>query len=152
MTVSVAIHWFDQDRFLAEAHRVLRQGHWLMIYQNGFSGRMIENPAYEKWNREHYVVRYPTPPRNGRPLSDDLIRANGFQPGGSESYTNDVIFTPPQLVAYLLTQSNVIAAVEQGREPIEDVARWITQEVSPFFSERAATFPFGGSIRYLRRN
>ena len=69
-----------------------------------------------------------------------------------ENYGNEVRFTPPQLISYLLTQSNVIAAVEQGREAIEDVARWLLQSVSPLFLAPTGTFRFGGSIRYLRRN
>ncbi len=34
-TVALAFHWFQQDRFLPEAHRVLRAGGWLGIVRIG---------------------------------------------------------------------------------------------------------------------
>ena len=60
--------------------------------------------------------------------------------------------TAEQLTGYLLTQTNVIAAVESGETPLADAAAWIMHGVTPFFSDKPRTFTFGGSIWYLRRN
>lgn len=53
--------------------------------------------------------------------------------------------------AYLTTQSNVIAAVEQGSESIEAVYQWLAAELSPFFTAESATFAFGGYVWYLQK-
>ncbi len=51
LTVALAFHWFERERFLAEARRVLRPEGWLVIYNNGFSGTMRENADFARWNR-----------------------------------------------------------------------------------------------------
>jgi hypothetical protein len=56
-------------------------------------------------------------------------------------------------VDYLVTQSNIIAAVEGQDQEIEDVRQWLTDGVAPFFDDRPeASFLFGGFIWYLRHN
>jgi len=150
MTVSLAFHWFDRPRFLIEARRLLEPEGALVIYGNGFRGCMNENPAFAQWNRESYVTRYPTPPRNNEPFDDEAARKHGFTFLGRETYTNEITFSPEQLAAYLMTQSNVIAAVEQGGETAENAHAWLLDAVAPFFASTTATFPFGGEIWYLR--
>lgn len=66
-------------------------------------------------------------------------------------YENDVDFSVDELAAYLTTQSNVIAAVEQGVEHINDVYAWLIAELTPLFRAAKATFHFGGYIWYLQK-
>lgn len=153
VTCCMGLHWFDRDEFLAEAHRVLKPGAWLVIYLSWFGGEMVGNSAYKTWNDEHYVNRFRTPPRNTMPLTAEDAQRAGFRDAGAESFSNEIVFTPEQLVGYLLTQSNTIAAIEQGGQNIEEVGQWLLDGVRPLFrSRQQATFPFGGSIRYLQRD
>ena len=92
MTVSLAFHWLDRSRFLAEAHRTLRVGGALVIYNNGLFGRMIENPEFDRWNRESYLTRYPTPPRNDQPFADDDAQIHRFVFLARERYANEIRF------------------------------------------------------------
>jgi len=63
-----------------------------------------------------------------------------------------VTFSVETLIDYLVTQSNIIAAVEGGRESIEDVRHWLKGNIAPFFGDRiAASFMFRGPIWYLRK-
>ncbi len=149
MTVSLAFHWFDRGRFLAEARRVLRPEATLVIYSNGFHGRMMENPEFARWNRESYLTRYPTPARHDQPFTDEDAQASGFLFVGRERYTNEISFSPEQLAQYLMTQSNVIAAVEQGSETLSDVHSWLLDNVSPLFPSPQGTFLFGGEIWFI---
>lgn len=149
-TVSSAFHWFDRARFLTEARRVLRPAGWLVIYDNAFRGEMKENPAFGRWFRDRYLARYPSPPRDRRPFGDDDARRHGFRFVGREDYENDVRFSVEELADYLETQSNVIAAVEEGSEGIEEIHGWVVGSLSPLFRVPVATFRFGGHIWYLR--
>jgi hypothetical protein len=49
-----------------------------------------------------------------------------------------------------MTQSNVIAAVEQGSESLPDALSWLLESASPWFPSPMATFIFGGEIWLLQ--
>ena len=49
-----------------------------------------------------------------------------------------------------MTQSNVIAAVEQGSQTLDDVHAWLLDTVSPLFLAPQGTFLFGGEIWFLQ--
>jgi SAM-dependent methyltransferase len=152
MTVGLAFHWFDRHEFLGEAKWVLRPGGWLVIYNDGFVGRMNGNESYGKWHREQYLTRYPAPPRNRRTLAESEASAYGFEPSGSEQFFHEVEFTPDQLVSYLLTQTNVISAVEAGREDLQSVGDWLLDSVELMFSGTRKSFSFWCDLQFFRRS
>jgi SAM-dependent methyltransferase len=152
ISVALAFHWFDQKQFMLEAKRVLRPGGWLVIYNDGFTGRMKCNDDFTKWNLEHYLVRYPTPPRNPQSPENNVdTSAYGFAAPSCDQFVHEIVFTPEQLVSYLLTQTNVIVAVEAGREDYPSVARWLRDCTRPLFAKPAETFLFSCQIHLLRR-
>jgi len=151
ITTSMAFHWFDHKHFLSEAHRVLKTDSWFIPYTNGFYGQMKENESFEEWVKESYAKRYPSPPRNSTPITEELANEFGFSSLHVERFQNEVPFTAEEVAAYLTTQSNVIAAVEQGNETIGEVHRWLVSQIKPFFDSDKATFTFGGIIWYLHK-
>lgn len=151
LTTSLAYHWFDQKLFFAEARRILKDGAWFIISNNGFSGQMKENPEFEQWMMQVYEKHYPTPPRNSTPITPEFAYQHGFSFAHREEYQNEVQFTAEELSAYLITQSNVIAATEQGNEKVEEIYLWLTTRIRPFFRSERATFVFEGYIWYLQK-
>lgn len=149
LTVALAFHWFSREAFLKEANRVLKPGGWLVVYNNWWTGRMIENPAFEEWTRGAYISRYPNPERDRRLPADDATRY-GFEAVDSEKFENEVQYNVEQVVDYLTTQSNIIGAVERGEESLSDVREWLAKEIQPLFPVETATFEFGGTLDYLR--
>ncbi len=150
ITAALALHWFDRSRFLAEARRVLEPSGWLVIYDNGFFGEMKENPKHERWYRANYLVRYPSPPRDKEPLTEDECRNHRLRLVEREIYTNEVSFSAEELAGYLMTQSNVTAAVEDEGESLESVREWLVESVAPMFGKPRGTFRFSGTIEYLQ--
>jgi SAM-dependent methyltransferase len=150
VTVALAFHWLDRDRFLAEARRVLRTSGWLVIHDNFFLGRMKENPKFERWQTEEYLKRYPVPPRDNRPLTPEVAGRHGLLFLKEEWYTNDVTFSSAELSSYLMSATNVLAAVQAGTEDREEIRGWLADSVGPLFPRQRCTFCFGGYIRYLR--
>jgi ubiquinone/menaquinone biosynthesis C-methylase UbiE len=88
VTVGLAFHWFDQRQFVSEARRVLQPGGWLVIYNDRFMGRMTGNDDYQKWYREQYLMRYPSPPRNRQTFADSDALAYGFVPSGFDEFVH----------------------------------------------------------------
>lgn len=153
VTISSAFHWLNQQQFLAEARRVLREGGVLVIYDNYFTAQMQENPAFEARFREAYLARYPSPSRKRAALSAAQAAEAGFALEYETAYENIVSFSLNGLLEYLVTQSNIIAAVEGGQESILEVRAWLRETLLPLWGDPAqnANFVFRGPICCLRR-
>lgn len=150
ISVGSALHWFDQERFLAEVSRVARPETWLVVYDHWFTARMQEHEGFVHWVRDVYLERYPFPSRDRswRP-PDDL---GPWRHTGWERFEHAVAFDIDQLAAYLLTQSNLQTVIERGERPEEELRSWLVSEVSPFFGDdRSARFVFGGFVAGHRR-
>lgn len=151
LTLSQVCHWLDREKFFTEAHRVLRPGGWLVIYDAYFSAMDVDNTDFQTWHRDSYLKRYPSPARSWFALPADDAEALGFQLHKTERLPHSINFTLEQLIDYLITQSNIIAAVEDGAEEIGEVRRWLTESLKPFFVSRdEASFPFSIPVWYLR--
>lgn len=151
MSSALAFHWFDRDQFLRETCRVLSVGGLLLIYNNGFRGIMRENPSFADWGSEVYAKRFPTPPRDSRPFTKAEAIQSGFALITEDSYENEISFTPEELVAYLTTQTNVVAALDRGDDSLESVRQWLLDQVRPFFTNAHATFVFFTRAWYLKK-
>jgi SAM-dependent methyltransferase len=151
VTAGLAFHWFDQPAFLREAARVLKPGGWLAIYTDGFAGEMLENAAFRAWARDVYGSKFPAPPRKAAGVSDELAASGGLTLRGSEQYTHSECMTVEQLTAYLLTQTNVIAAIESGATSLDEAGAWIATGLTPFFQTPHGTFNFRGAVWYLQQ-
>lgn len=154
ITVSSGVHWFDIDRFLAEANRLLNAKSWLVLYENYFIAEMVGNDAFTNWYREAYLSKYPSPPRNNDyPWTNENLSDKGFIPMNEERFTNPVTFNKKQLAQYFTTQSNIIAAVGKKQTTYGQAESWLDTELAPFFGndDTAETLMFGNWIKYLQR-
>lgn len=151
VVTALAFHWFDAAAFLAEAGRVLDGGGWLTIYAGWFLAEMEGDPGFQGWFRSEHLARFPTPPRSRTRVDAGLAAEHGYEWGGQEELRVDVPMRHEALVGYLLTQSNVIAAVEEGSMGLAAAAEVVRAATAPFFGGRPeARFGFGGRLAYLR--
>jgi SAM-dependent methyltransferase len=146
----LAFHWFDQPAFLAEAHRVLRAGGWLALYNHGFTGVMIDDPAYEAWHRNVYYDRFPDPPRNLQTGGEGQWAEAGFAAVHQDIFTNDILLSLDDWAGYLTTQSNVIARLEDGGAHLDEVGAWLKSEGAPFFKGAPRLFRFACRLDLYR--
>jgi ubiquinone/menaquinone biosynthesis C-methylase UbiE len=152
ITMSQVLHWLNRETFFAEARRVLKSDGWIIIYDNYFSAQMPENPEFQNWHKESFLQKYPLPPRNWVSFTAEDTEKEGFNFIKHEWIENKIVFTKEKLAAFLLTISNVIAAVEGGNEKLEDVEIWLDENLKPFFQNSKETaFLFNAPIWYLRR-
>lgn len=150
VTVSSAFYWFDRSRFFSEAARILETGGWLIIYDNAFSGQMIGNPKFSSWIKQEYWLRYPYAPtlNGGTPINHIETTAFGFSLE-EERYQNEWSFTYSELVDYLLSLSNITWAIENQEVSVEEIARWLRQQLKVFFTQEHHQFLFHGPLYYL---
>lgn len=152
ITISQAIHWIDKAKFFAEADRVLTPDALIAAYDNFFQGQMLGNPSFNDWYQNEFLENYPVPPRGRRAFERASENPQDFVLKHEEFNENTLSFSAEELVGYLVTISNVIARVENGSQPIEEVYEWLTASITPFFDEAKKDFTFINPIWYLRRN
>jgi SAM-dependent methyltransferase len=149
VTCSSGVHWFDQERFFAELHRVMQPSGWLALYDHYFLG-MRDVEAFAEWARTLFL-RYPLPPRN--PQVGDPRRGvpDGFELSGADTFDDPIEMTRDRFVDYQLTVSHCVAAVERGT-PRGEVRAWLLDSMIPLFDgSPTRTVEFVGSITCLRR-
>lgn len=154
LTVSQAFHWFERERFLAEALRLLDPTGLLVIYDSFFAGSTVD-PKDEgrlgSWMRENYWRRYPYPPRSSFDFAPGEDLAPGFRCESRDEHQVAMELTRERLVDYLVTQTNVIAAVDECGQDIDVVRGWLLRELAPFFVDSGSRmFVFEGPIWFLR--
>ncbi|CAB1060769.1 hypothetical protein D1BOALGB6SA_5536 [Olavius sp. associated proteobacterium Delta 1] len=151
LTVCGAINWIDRSQFLPEANRILKDNGWVIIYENFITEDMHDNPAYTRWYQEQYLTRYPKPPRDESPLTLSECGSYGFNIINDEPYSNDIIFSLDEYIDFIMTQSNVIVAIDTGKEAAAGVKMWMHTALGPLLPEKKGTFVFRGYIWYLKR-
>jgi ubiquinone/menaquinone biosynthesis C-methylase UbiE len=152
ITVAQAFHWFHHEVFLDETRRLLRAPGWVLIYTSWFTGKIKDEPAFSDWFKGEYLKRYPIPPRNRNPVTEELARRHGLIFRGEEEFSNEVGMSIDRFSDFQLSTTNVIAAVEQRKGSYDDAGRWIQSSLEPFFGETAERiFLFSGKIWYMEK-
>jgi SAM-dependent methyltransferase len=129
LTVSSGVHWFDQQRFFCEALRVLTDDGVLALYEHA-AIHLPEDDAFAGWLRDDYATRCPAMPR-GR-MVGTTREPDGLQRCFTDRWIDSVSFAHDELVAYLMTHSNVVDAIESGRETEDAVRAWIADGTARF--------------------
>ncbi|MBK9727038.1 MAG: methyltransferase domain-containing protein [Saprospiraceae bacterium] len=135
ITVCSGVHWFDIDKFLMEANRLLKSKSYLVLYDNFFLGEMESNPEFLKWYNSVYLINFPAPARNDNYnwINKKLNEMN-FDYVKEEIFTNAVSFNKNELLLYFTTQSNIISAVEKKLITYPEVEVWLDNELSIHFA------------------
>jgi ubiquinone/menaquinone biosynthesis C-methylase UbiE len=154
ITVSSAVHWFDIDKFLAEANRLLKSKSWLVLYENYFIAEMPGNDNFTNWFRDVYLKKYPSPSRNNSyAWTNENLNPKNLNFVIEESFKNAVVFNKKQLAFYFTTQSNIISAVERNETTYEQAENWLDNELASFFynDDTTRTINYGNWIKFIQR-
>ena len=149
LTVSSGVHWFDQERFFAEAKRVLRAEGWIALYDHYFIGEMVDVPEFTQWAGAA-LKRYPLPPRTLQVGDPRVEVPSSFEKVGDEFYGDDIAMTQSEFVDYQLTLSTCVVPVENGT-PREEIREWLTTSTTDLFAGAPSRLVrFLGSVTCLR--
>jgi SAM-dependent methyltransferase len=148
VTLSSAIHWLSGEG-VRETARVLLAGGWLASYDVWFVAKMRDEPKFEDW-----MHSLPYPAVSKRNHSGEEIAAAGLyhlKRGDSEYW---VTMDAERLTSYLMTHSERLAAVREGRETESEQRAFLRDGIARFFGrdqEREVRFGLGIDL-YERRS
>jgi SAM-dependent methyltransferase len=147
-----ALHWFDQDRFFAQCRKVLAPAGVLAVYNDHFTAHMQDLPACKRWMRTRFAKRFPPPRRGMRDIDERKAAEGGFTVAHRSSFSHLVPFSREEFIAYLLTRSNTLDAIQCGEETHPSISDWLGCELVPIVPDGVtAYFIFKCNLWLLRK-
>jgi SAM-dependent methyltransferase len=146
-----SIDWVDRSRFMPRAAELLEAGGWLVPLDFGDAGRSPDVPGLEGWYAEAFQGRYPRPASADPMVTAAEAHRSGFDVPVQRGFASAAAFTAREYAAFLMTESNVIAAVEYGGEHEREARAWLESELLALFGEGSRSVAFSGYVQALRR-
>ena len=137
------------DAVWTEARRVLTRRGTLAVYDFSPGRSFAGGPELAGWF-DAFVARYPYPRSQARSLSPGVLSevADGFAVEHTDTFELSLPMTCESYVSYLLTETNVQAAVSAGA-PLDSVRSWCMAGLSPVFAGRVQDITFRGYLACL---
>ena len=133
LTAAGALNFVDLGRFRAEAARVLRSDGVIVVYDFATGRRCADAPALEHAYDE-FASRWPRPIDGQDAIDAGVLAGAAFNIVSSEPITVPVAMTVDGYIDYLMTETNVGAAIRHG-ERATDIRHWCHDRFSPVFIE-----------------
>jgi SAM-dependent methyltransferase len=142
ITAAGALNYVDLDRFFPEARRVLAPAGSLLVYDFSAGRSFPGSPALDRWF-DVFTRRYPFPPSEARSLDPDILAGldSGFAIDRAKRFDLALTLAPAFYLDYMLTETNVAAAVRRG-VPLDEIRSWCAASLAPVWQgcEREVLF------------
>lgn len=125
-----SFHWLERRKFLNEASRVLRSGGKLLIYDSALKNGL--RPDFHKKFNEIFPRPY-----SDVHLSNTEMEFFNFSIKESLVFMSDREFTSEEIFQYLMSLSNITAALERGESLPE-----IESRVRTLLEQQSSGIPF----------
>jgi hypothetical protein len=135
---------------IREAARIVVQGGWLAMYDIWFPAKMRDVAGFSDWLSGFLSGRYPFVEKFDHEAH--TIVASGFQQIAQSDLEYWVPMDARVLCDYLMTHSERIAAIADGRETEDEQREYLSRGLAPFFHDAASReVGFGLAIELYRR-
>jgi SAM-dependent methyltransferase len=115
-----ALNYVRLEQFFPEAARVLEPGGALLVYDFSTGRSFRRTTSLDEWFEE-FIFRYPFPRDEGCPLDPESLGrlGSGFRMEFGERFETGIPLDREFYLDYLMTETNVAAAVRQGASGAE---------------------------------
>jgi ubiquinone/menaquinone biosynthesis C-methylase UbiE len=143
MTAAGSLNYVDLDLFFHDAARILTREGVLVVYDFSPGRRFQNTGGLDEWYAEFYS-RYPPPANESRDLSPSVLAsvAPEFRLRAQENFEIAIPLTAGFYVEYMMTETNISAAVRRGVSRSE-IKSWCIRSLEPLWqcSEQDVVFP-----------
>ena len=133
LTAAGALNFVDLARFRSEAARVLAPKGVVVVYDFATGCRSADAPGLERAYNE-FARRWPRPTDGRHAVDTSVLAAAGFSVGSGDQMIVSIAMNADAYVAYLMTETNVAAAVQRG-DLAAQVRQWCVERFSPLLTE-----------------
>ncbi len=134
ITAAGSLNYANLELFFPEAARVLTPQGMLLVYDFS-AGRSFRNAAgLDDWFAGFHQ-RYPPPANEARELSPAILAelSCGFRVDAQRQFEIGITLAPEFYLDYVLTETNVAAAVRRG-VPHPEIRSWCAQTLAPVWN------------------
>jgi SAM-dependent methyltransferase len=131
ITAAGSLNYADSYQFFAEAQRVLSTDGLLIVYDFGAGRRASECPDLDQWFTQ-MLHRWPTPREGVQEVDRTTFESAPMHLVVYESLVIATSFELDNYIDYIMTESNVAAAVDSGI-PASEIRAWCEAGLRPFF-------------------
>lgn len=122
----------------------------MVVYDVWFRAEMAGLDEFTEWMRSEGSVRYPPVPRHDH--SSSTVTAAGFAQAWEADLRCEIEMTHDELVSYLMTHSERIAAIQSGREIEAEQRRFLSEGIAPFYQDALTrSMAFGIDVEAFTR-
>lgn len=152
ITAAGSLNYVDLDLFFPEACRVLKPAGTLIVY-DFLPGRSFRHTSsLDQWFTS-FMKRYPPPMNEGQILSPEILVQfdSGFRMQNYQYFEIGIPLTPRFYLDYMLTETNVAAALRHGA-PLEEIRAWCKETLEPIWNGREQEVLFHGYFICMVKN
>ncbi len=134
ITAAGSLNYANLDLFFPEAARVLMPHGVLLVYDFS-AGRSFRNAASLDGWFSNFHQRYPPPANEARELSPAILAelSSGFHVDAHRQFEIGITLAPKFYVDYVMTETNVAAAVRSG-VPQSEIRSWCVETLAPVWN------------------
>ncbi len=126
-----SLNYVNLEQFFPEAARVLEPGGLLLPYDFAAGRNFAHQPGLDVWFTA-FRERYPFPQSEAIPLNPTILDSihPAFAVTSSSEFSVSLPMTFPAYIDYMLTETNVAAAVRRGVD-LAEIKAWCEQTLRP---------------------
>lgn len=147
VNISMAFHWVDQEKFFAEALRVLKPGGYLCIESFGFKDREFTDPEKMKLHDDLFQRHLPSASRRKAFPDFHQVAQNGFRLFKEINYDHQVSMKADEFINLVKTWSNFQIL---SKEEKKQVAEKMCKVYSVIFANKSLDLKFSGRVFLLK--
>ena len=148
ITAAGSLNSADLTRFFPEARRVLTPAGRLIVYDFQTGRDFRDSAQLSRWFDE-FERRYPWPPSRDITPESLVLSPFGLRASGHERFEIALTLSPDEYLRYVLTETNVAAAIQRGYGA-QEIRAWCEQTLAHAFP-RPAEVLFRGYICYIEK-